>query len=238
MRVTSIDPGMVETEFSIVRFHGDKSRADAVYAGMRPLTATDIADCIAFAVTRPVHVNIDDMIVTSIDQAVPRASYAGTAGNKEAFPMLVSVAELAAHAADPNWTVFDCRFRLTDPNWGKAAYDEGHIPHAHHLDLERDLSDPPQAHGGRHPLPDTNRLAKRVGECGARPDSVIVVYDGGEGMAARAWWLLRHIGARDVRMLDGGLAAWTKAGLALSTDPPAAVPLSLSRASRWMTWSM
>jgi NADP-dependent 3-hydroxy acid dehydrogenase YdfG len=69
VRVTSIDPGMVETEFSVVRFHGDTEKAAAVYAGTTPLTADDIADCIAFAVTRPSHVNIDTMVVMPRDQA-------------------------------------------------------------------------------------------------------------------------------------------------------------------------
>ena len=69
VRITEIDPGMVETEFSLVRFHGDEAKAKAVYEGVTPLTADDIADCIAFAVTRPSHVNIDTMIVLARDQA-------------------------------------------------------------------------------------------------------------------------------------------------------------------------
>ncbi|MCB9186088.1 MAG: SDR family NAD(P)-dependent oxidoreductase [Flavobacteriales bacterium] len=69
IKVTNIAPGLVETEFSIVRFHGDKQRADSVYAGMQPLTAKDIADCIGFAVSRPAHVNIADMLILSTDQA-------------------------------------------------------------------------------------------------------------------------------------------------------------------------
>ena len=69
VRVTSIDPGMVETEFSVVRFHGDADKAAAVYADMTPLSADDVADCVTFAVTRPSHVNIDTMIVMPRDQA-------------------------------------------------------------------------------------------------------------------------------------------------------------------------
>ncbi|MCC6385995.1 MAG: SDR family NAD(P)-dependent oxidoreductase [Dehalococcoidia bacterium] len=69
IRVTEIDPGMVETEFSLVRFDGDEARAANVYAGVDPLVAGDIADCIAWAVTRPPHVNIDTMRVTPIQQA-------------------------------------------------------------------------------------------------------------------------------------------------------------------------
>ena len=69
VRVSEIDPGMVETEFSLVRFDGDAARADAVYAGVEPLTADDIAECIAFVATRPSHVDIDEMIVRPRDQA-------------------------------------------------------------------------------------------------------------------------------------------------------------------------
>jgi NADP-dependent 3-hydroxy acid dehydrogenase YdfG len=72
VRVTEIDPGMVETEFSLVRFAGDADRAARVYEGVTPLTADDVADCIAFAVTRPSHVNIDSMIVLARDQAGAR----------------------------------------------------------------------------------------------------------------------------------------------------------------------
>ena len=69
VRITEIDPGMVETEFSVVRFAGDEERAAQVYAGVTPLTADDVADCVEWAVTRPAHVNIDQIVVKPRDQA-------------------------------------------------------------------------------------------------------------------------------------------------------------------------
>ena len=67
--MTEIAPGLVETDFSLVRFHGDRKAAKAVYAGLKPLTAADIADCILFAVTRPPHVDIDEIVVRPVAQA-------------------------------------------------------------------------------------------------------------------------------------------------------------------------
>lgn len=72
IRVTEIAPGMVETEFSLVRFKGDRERAAAVYKGMQPLTGADVADCIVWSVTRPPHVNIDELVVRPIAQATTR----------------------------------------------------------------------------------------------------------------------------------------------------------------------
>ena len=69
VRVTSIDPGMVETRFSEVRFGGDKERAAKVYANTTPLTPDDVADAIRWAVTRPAHVNVSEVLLTSITQA-------------------------------------------------------------------------------------------------------------------------------------------------------------------------
>jgi 3-hydroxy acid dehydrogenase/malonic semialdehyde reductase len=69
IRITTVDAGLVETEFSVVRFRGDKEQADAVYAGIEPLTAEDVAECIMFALTRPPHVNLDEVVVKALAQS-------------------------------------------------------------------------------------------------------------------------------------------------------------------------
>jgi 3-hydroxy acid dehydrogenase/malonic semialdehyde reductase len=69
LRVSTVDPGMVETEFSVVRFRGDQDRADSVYRNMTPLTGADIADAIVWIATRPPHVNVDEIIIKPTDQA-------------------------------------------------------------------------------------------------------------------------------------------------------------------------
>jgi NADP-dependent 3-hydroxy acid dehydrogenase YdfG len=77
IRVTSVDPGLVETEFSLVRFRGDAPRAKQVYAGMRPLRGEDVAECVLFALTRPPHVDIDAILVKPTDQASVKRVHRG-----------------------------------------------------------------------------------------------------------------------------------------------------------------
>jgi 3-hydroxy acid dehydrogenase/malonic semialdehyde reductase len=69
IRITTVDPGLTETEFSLVRFRGDAETAKAVYEGVDPLTPDDIADCVLFALTRPAHVNVDELVVKALQQS-------------------------------------------------------------------------------------------------------------------------------------------------------------------------
>ncbi len=77
IRVTSVDPGLVETEFSLVRFRGDQERATKVYADTRPLRAEDVAACVLFATQQPAHVNIETLVVMPTDQANPQMVHRG-----------------------------------------------------------------------------------------------------------------------------------------------------------------
>jgi thiosulfate/3-mercaptopyruvate sulfurtransferase len=122
-------------------------------------------------------------------------------------------AERLARLPATEVVVLDVRWRLGGPP-GRADYDTAHIPGAVFVDLDTELADPPGP-GGRHPLPDPDRLQAVLRRAGARGDSQVVAYDDGNGaVAARAWWLLRWAGlpADRVAVLDGGWAGWVADG--------------------------
>jgi len=130
----------------------------------------------------------------------------------------ISAEELAAEL--PEVTLLDVRWRLGGPS-GRGAYAEGHLPGAVFLDVDEDLCGPPGA-GGRHPLPDLGELEKKLRAAGVTARKPVVVYDGGDLLAAaRTWWTLRWAGHPDVRVLDGGLPAW-KEDLTAETPEPTA----------------
>jgi thiosulfate/3-mercaptopyruvate sulfurtransferase len=137
---------------------------------------------------------------------------------------LVIPNQLAAELAGPDApTILDCRWQLAG-GADRTGYDQGHLPGAVFVDLDRDLSARP-GDGGRHPLPDREAFQAAMRRAGVGHDHPVVAYDQGEpGGAARAWWLLGYFGHRATRVLDGGLPAWVAAGLPLATDPPAPVP--------------
>lgn len=141
------------------------------------------------------------------------------------YTMLIEPVELAAHTADPDWTVIDCRFELSRPQWGAQAYAAGHIPGALYADLDHDLSAPVTSASGRHPLPDIGTFAGKLGGWGIDADVQVVAYDQGNGAyAARLWWLLRWLGHEAVAVLNGGFAAWQRAALPESVEPTAKPP--------------
>jgi thiosulfate/3-mercaptopyruvate sulfurtransferase len=117
----------------------------------------------------------------------------------------------------PAAVLLDVRWALGDDT-GRERYLSGHLPGAVYVDLPSELSAPPSAAEGRHPLPSVQRLQAAARRWGISVGSRVVVYDdAGGAAAARAWWLLRWGGFADVTLLDGGLAAWTAAGGALET---------------------
>lgn len=135
---------------------------------------------------------------------------------------LISAPDLSALLDDEQQvTVLDVRYRLGGPP-GPDEYAAGHIPAAAYVDLDADLAAPPGgADGGRHPLPLADDFAAAMRRCGVRTDRPVVVYDDWQGLAAgRCWWLLRHHGHEDVRLLDGGWSAWVADGRAVETDAP------------------
>jgi thiosulfate/3-mercaptopyruvate sulfurtransferase len=133
---------------------------------------------------------------------------------------LIDAPSLARRLAEV--AVLDVRWRLGGP----STYPDflaGHIPGARWADLAADFADPPGA-GGRHPLPDPARLEDWLRELGIDDDSAVVVYDEADSTAsARAWWVLRWVGLRDVAVLDGGLAAWRAGGHPLEAGRRASV---------------
>ena len=111
------------------------------------------------------------------------------------------------------WVVFDCRHNLADRDAGRQAYEAGHIPGAHFLHLDFDLAAEPSGSNGRHPLPDPEALAQRLGVLGVGKATQVVVYDdAGGAFAGRLWWMLRWLGHDAVAVLDGGYPQWVAQG--------------------------
>jgi thiosulfate/3-mercaptopyruvate sulfurtransferase len=127
--------------------------------------------------------------------------------------VLISAAELAALLDSEQQVVLaDVRWTLGGPP-GRPEFEAGHIPGAVWVDLESQLAGPPGA-GGRHPVPAVATFQQAMRDIGVREDSLVVAYDAATSQAAaRLWWLLTDAGHDQVRVLDGGLAAWTAAGL-------------------------
>ena len=126
---------------------------------------------------------------------------------------LVSVDQLADRLGDQRLRVIDTRWYLADMHQGRREYDQAHIPGALFLDVEEDLSTPGTG-PGRHPLPDWESFADLLGTRGLGDQHEVTIYDTADGsIASRLWWMLRRLGHEAVAVLDGGWAAWAKAGL-------------------------
>ena len=162
---------------------------------------------------------------------------AGILGSMTTRSPLIQADELLAltRADRPELRIVDCRWVLGQPGAGEIAYASGHLPGAIHLDLDHDLADP---HGygapGRHPLPSPAAVAATLGLAGIGDRDLVVAYDDvGGWVAARLGWMLDVLGHTEVRVLDGGIAAWVAAGGELTTDVPVLPPTTLTLAETW-----
>jgi len=142
---------------------------------------------------------------------------------------LIRAAELAARAGDADLAIVDCRFDLGDTDWGRRQYEAGHVPGAVYAALDTALAGPVTPLSGRHPLPSPEDFARTLSAFGIGPATPVVAYDQGHGAgAARLRWMLRAVGhAAPVRVLDGGIAAWTAGGHPLSVVATQRTPVDV-----------
>jgi thiosulfate/3-mercaptopyruvate sulfurtransferase len=152
------------------------------------------------------------------------------------FTTLITAEQLAALvAAKAPVVIVDASFDLADVEAGERQWRDGHLPGAHYLHLDRDLSGTKTGMNGRHPLPERATFAATLGRLGIGPQTQVVALDRQGGpYAARLWWMLRWMGHEAVAVLDGGVQAWTAAGGALETTAPVATAVATypSRATR------
>lgn len=139
------------------------------------------------------------------------------------FGTIIDVDALRLNVGRVDWVIVDTRFDLMSPQAGIEQYHLGHIPGAYYAHLDHDLSGPVTVISGRHPLPHADDFEMLMNRWGVHADTQVVVYDSREGaIAARLWWLLRWAGHRRVAVLNGGLAAWLRAGFHLDSELPPA----------------
>jgi Rhodanese-related sulfurtransferase len=133
---------------------------------------------------------------------------------------IVSAEEVAERLEDARLRVFDCRYDLMNPDAGRAAYRQGHLPGAIHADLHEDLAGPRTARSGRHPLPDPGTFAAWLRRCGVDDSSWLLAYDDASGAwASRFWWMtVKWLGHPHVAVLDGGLRRWLALGLPVTDE--------------------
>ncbi len=136
----------------------------------------------------------------------------------ESLDTLVTIDDVSRRLGEPGWVIADCRYNLMDPEAGRRAYVEAHVPGARYVHLHDDLAGEPLTDHGRHPLPSPGALSDLFGRLGIDETTQVVAYDDADGgVAARLWWLLRYMGHDAVAVMDGGFRAWTAAGLPLES---------------------
>ncbi len=142
---------------------------------------------------------------------------------------LVTPQWLHDHLHDDNLVIVDCRFNLSIAEAGAEGYEQDHIPGALYFHLNRDLSGTKGEHGGRHPLPEPDAFAALLSQAGIDEHTTVIAYDDQEmAMAGRLWWLLRYFGHDKTAVLNGGYAAWKRAGYEVTAEVRTPMPRSFT----------
>ena len=155
------------------------------------------------------------------------------------MPSLLAPETLASSLPSPDLVLLDVRASLTDPDAGRRAYEESHLPGARFVDFDQVVCGTPTPKSGRHPLPPTDNFIHHLKALGVSRNNRLVIYDDGTlSFAARLWFQLALVGIPS-EVLDGGFSYWVKKGLPVTRDipewPPSDITASPSTECVWPT---